>query len=280
MSTITITIRNVPATTRDELTARAATQASLPMYDFPELAQAHDQLWTKVRDRLGDLGIDAPERLTRTDDVHALWHAPELFLSQACGGPLIAELDGRVRTLGAFRYRIPSAVGACYRSQIVTREQGPNLAAASLGTAAVNSFDSLSGWTSLIRTFPSFGGRWPGRTIVTGSHAASLARLQEGSADIASIDGVTWALLRRMRPALVDGLLVAAEGPLVPCLPLIAHPSMADEVVAGVRDALMWATTTTDDRSHLDQLLIEGFVPLDLADYSAVRDLAVSRPGG
>ena len=51
----------------------AVATASLPMYDFAELTDAHDALWAAVVAAHGD-GL--PATLTHADDVHALWHAP------------------------------------------------------------------------------------------------------------------------------------------------------------------------------------------------------------
>ena len=73
-----------------------------------------------------------------------------------------------------------------------------------------------------MRAFPDLDGTWPGGVVVTGAHVDSLAALQAGTVDIAAIDAVTFALVRRFRPALPDGLVVIAEGPRIPCLPLIA----------------------------------------------------------
>ena len=170
--------------------------ASLPMYDFAELTDAHDALWAAVVEAHGD-GL--PATLTHADDVHALWHATDLAVSQACGWPLVDELDGRVRLIGAFSYDVPDAIGPRYRSRIVTRP-GPIEPAAAV--AAVNSFASLSGWLSLVGAFPEVEGSWPGDVTVTGAHVHSLAALQAGEADVAAIDGVTYAL-RRAPPAAV-----------------------------------------------------------------------------
>src|SRR4051794_14282296 len=59
--------------------------ASLPMYDFDELRAAHDTLWSAIAAQLADRSV--PLVLSHATDVHALWHAPDLVLSQACGWP-------------------------------------------------------------------------------------------------------------------------------------------------------------------------------------------------
>ena len=236
--------------------------ASLPMYDFAELTDAHDALWAAVVEAHGD-GL--PATLTHADDVHALWHATDLAVSQACGWPLVDELDGRVRLIGAFSYDVPDAVGPRYRSRIVTRP-GPIEPAAAV--AAVNSFASLSGWLSLVGAFPEVEGSWPGDVTVTGAHVHSLAALQAGEADVAAIDGVTYALLEHHRPQLLDGLVLVGEGPLIPCLPLIANIATSDEELRRLQEAFASAVDTVDP-----SLLITGFHPVGLDTYEPVRAL-------
>ncbi len=185
-------------------------------------ATAHDALWAAVSESYGS-GL--PPALVHADDVHALWHAPELSVSQACGWPLVAELDGRACTIGAFSYDV---VGASpgeprYHSRIVMRVGHTVRDEPAMLVAAVNSFESLSGWLSLVRSFPVPNGAWPGEVVETGAHVASLAALQAGTADVAAIDGVTYGLVAVWRPELLDGLVVVDDGPEIPCLPLITN---------------------------------------------------------
>src|SRR5271170_5674240 len=63
--------------------------AALPMYDYPELAKAHDALWTAVADRLTSAGLrEVPRHLTRGVSHLDIWRDPRLLLSQACEYPL------------------------------------------------------------------------------------------------------------------------------------------------------------------------------------------------
>jgi ABC-type phosphate/phosphonate transport system substrate-binding protein len=252
--------------------------ASLPMYDFDELRAAHDTLWSAIAATLGDRGV--PLVLTHAIDVHALWHAPDLVLSQACGWPLVAELDGVVRTIGTFSYDVPSARDHRYRSQIVMRADRVGQIEPAELTAAVNSFESLSGWLSLVRSFPTLDGIWPGDVLQTGAHLQSLVAVGLGHADVAAIDGVTFAIVQRHRPTLLDGIEVVGDGPLIPCLPLITSQDATDDDVAAIRAALADTVATRVGQDVLDALLITGFHPLDRSAYQSVRALAADWPGG
>jgi ABC-type phosphate/phosphonate transport system substrate-binding protein len=242
------------------------------MYDFAELRAAHDTLWSAVAATLAERSV--PLQLTHATDVHALWHAPDLVLSQACSWPLVAELDGGVHTIGTFSYDVPSARGYRYRSRVVMRaDRGGDLDPNEL-TAAVNSFESTSGWLSLVRSFPALDGIWPGKVVETGAHVESLAAVADGRADVAAIDAVTFAIVQRHRPHLLAGLEVGAVGPLIPCLPLItSHDATFDDVVA-FRGAFAAAMHGGVGRDVLDTLLITGFHPLDESAYQSVRSMA------
>lgn len=249
--------------------------ASLPMYDFVEVRAAHDALWAEV---IAAHGPGLPHDLTHAEDVHALWHDPQLAVSQACGWPLVDELDGKVRLVGAFEYDISTADGPRYRSRVVVRDgTEPN---PSESVAAVNSHASLSGWLSLVRSFPELDGAWPGGILVTGAHVDSLAALQAGTADIAAIDAVTHALVARHRPYLLDGLAIVGTGPLIPCTPLIANANTTAEELARLQEAFATAVARLD-ASHRSELLITAFHPLTLADYEPVRAMrSVWQPAG
>ncbi|MFN3646541.1 MAG: hypothetical protein ACK4S2_08505, partial [Gemmobacter sp.] len=68
-------------------------QASLPMYDRPEVQAANDRLWAGIRDRLRAAGLAAPETLVRGRwPLWDHWTAPDLVLSQTCGLPYRSRL--------------------------------------------------------------------------------------------------------------------------------------------------------------------------------------------
>ena len=88
---------------------------------------------------------------------------------------------------------------ADYRTVIVARRAAP-LSELAGRVAAVNAADSLSGWVSLLAAFRSAGAPWHGSVITTGAHVRSIDAVREGSADVASIDAVTFALLGDLHP--------------------------------------------------------------------------------
>lgn len=234
--------------------------ASFPMYDLVELRDAHAELWRSVAARLADAGLAAPEQLTHDDDVHALWHDPAMLVSQACGWPLVTELVGVADVIGAFEYDVPDADGPTYHSHLVAPAGHPLPDAAELAdvTVAVNGTDSLSGWISLVRSFPLAIDEWPGAVEITGAHVRSLDALRAGHADLACIDAVTWALLADVRPSAIEGVEIVGRAPQIPCLPIIVAASallaergvIADAIREAVADAHAAAVALRIVRFH------------------------------
>ena len=231
--------------------------ASLPMYDLTEIRPAVEILWDGIGARLRDAGMTGvPPRLTWSGDLYDdHWLHPQLLLSQSCGWPVVDRLDGEVAIVGAFTYAGVSTAQARYRSVLVTRAGDTDRPLTGRRTA-VNGLDSLSGWGSLRASVDPLG-----PVVVTGAHVRSVEAVRTGAADLACIDGVTWALLHRHRPDAVAGLAEAGRGPEIPCLPLVT--SRGDDVGALPRRRSAGARS--------EPLLIDGFVPLDEGDYQDVR---------
>ncbi len=239
--------------------------ASLPMYPLGGLRAATERLWERIARAAGSTTRLEPwER-----DAMELWTESGLDLTQTCGWPLITSLAGRVRVLGSFSYRTPDWSGDTYRSVVVGR-RGTSLSEVAGGVAAVNGPDSLSGWVSLVWAVAGPGGTWPGTVRWTGAHLRSLAEVAAGRADVASIDAVTLAYVRRHRPELAEHLAVLGAGPPVPTLPLVTRADAGDDEVERWRRALGAAV----DQRVTDELLIDGFTRREVADYLVLADLA------
>jgi ABC-type phosphate/phosphonate transport system substrate-binding protein len=240
--------------------------AVLQMYPSAALREAWDALYRRAATSVTSLVADTPPSLSWDIDARDSWVHPRLGLGQTCGWPLVTELSHRVRVIGAFAHHLDGMSSHLYRSVIISREAGPLMAFAG-SVAAINSADSLSGCISLLSAFAITSGQWPGPVLDTGGHVASIAAVREQRADIASIDALSWAYQQRIAPQSLDGLFVVGRGPLVPCLPLITRGDADDSEVAAWRSALADAMTDPGLARVRASLLIDDFVPLDLADY-------------
>ncbi len=106
--------------------------------------------------------------------------------------------------------------------------------------------------------------------MFTGSHEASLLAIASGDADMAMIDALTLAHLRRLRPELTADLHVLDHGPWIPSPAIVVPATTPDRRIDELRVAIAAAL----DHEVRQTLLLDGFVPLDRADYLPVLDLA------
>lgn len=238
--------------------------ACLPMYDWPEVADATDRLWAGIRDRLRAAGIPAPEELSRGPSLWSMWESPDLVLGQTCGMPLRTRLAGRVTLVGTPDYGLPGTPPGHYHSVFVARADDAGEVAGFLGRVfAYNGQDSQSGWAAAMNHIAP--GRFP-RTLHTGAHSESAAAVAEGRADLACIDAVSWRLIGAHRPAVAGRLRVVARTAPTPGLPLVTAPGRDPAPLAAACEAAI-AGLCAEDRSALG---ITGIVRIPLAAYLAV----------
>ncbi|KAF2689462.1 hypothetical protein K458DRAFT_413735 [Lentithecium fluviatile CBS 122367] len=165
--------------------------ASLPMYDWPEAREETDGEWNTFRDLLMNEGVEAPDRLARTNadlppmvdrtreedapfasvavtlllgdfDLMKVWNHPQLLLAQTCWGPLEHGLEREVEVVGQADYsRFEGGEREEYSSAILVRQEecgdgshGPMetlLEFLKGKRLAFNSADSMSGYLALER---------------------------------------------------------------------------------------------------------------------------------
>jgi ABC-type phosphate/phosphonate transport system substrate-binding protein len=189
----------------------------------------------------------------------------------------MTELRGSVTLIATPEYSFAGCEGASHRSFIIRRVNDPRIELGEFrgGCAALNAHDSNTGMNLFRATVAPIAGGAPffRTTLVTGSHQASVEAVAEGRADLAAIDCVTFALLERGRPELIERVAIVAESPASPCLPFIASGSLPSSTIMAVREALFAAL---DDRSLAETRgaigLAAARVPVQ-ADYEIVLAL-------
>ena len=222
--------------------------ATLPMYDQPHLQAANDALWQAIR---AALPFEAPEALTRGDDLMALWTDPELLLGHTCGLIMVRRLHDRVHYVATPDFGIEGCPPGYYSSAIVHRKGETLREGAKL---AYNEPDSQSG-------FGAAQGFGFVPTLETGAHALSLEAVTRGDADVAFIDRHTLKIV-----GMAEDLTVSRHTPPTPATPLVTARA---EWVAPLRKALPQALEALDP-SLRKALGLTGFHVLDVADYYAV----------
>ncbi|WP_068109935.1 phosphate/phosphite/phosphonate ABC transporter substrate-binding protein [Tropicimonas marinistellae] len=236
--------------------------AALPMYDHPGVRQSTDALWWAVRDRLQRAGISAPFSLSRSDDLFAQWRNPDLLLGQVCGLPFRTEFHRRVTLLGAIDYGLPDTPPGYYHSLFVVRRDDDRNRVEDFRGArlAFNEAVSHSGWATAAAAPVRF------RLLPeTGSHRESSRALNDGNADIAAIDAISWRLICA-HTSLARALKVIGRSAATPGQALItAFPEHAPALRTAIAEGI--ADLAPGDRSALG---IRGFVRIAPQAYLSV----------
>lgn len=242
--------------------------ASLGMYDSPANASALDRLWSLIREALADHGISAPAALTRGAGAWLpAWQDPGLILSQTCGYPFRTLLRGQVTLIGAADHGLPGTPPGYYHSVLIAREEDPrqNFAEFDRAPFAWNDDHSQSGWAAPWQ-FAKDQGLRLNPVFRSGGHRASAAAIRAGSADLAALDAVTWAMMKEDGSGDARGLRVIARTPSTPALPFItARGRDPSPLFYALRSAISALYAAERAQLHLMAL-----VSLDEADYWAV----------
>jgi ABC-type phosphate/phosphonate transport system substrate-binding protein len=241
--------------------------ASLGMYDFGPAMAANDRLWALIRTGLRGRGVAAPDTLTRGEGAYwPAWQSPQLILSQTCGYPFRARLQGKVAYVGTPNYGIEGCPPGHYRSVFVVRADDPRQTLADFDGApfAYNEPLSQSGWAAPQTHVAKLGIALP-PALQTGGHRLSAKAVAEGRADIAALDAVTHALMQATDPG-TPRLKVVAQTDPTPGLPCItALGQNPDPIFDAVSEAI--AALAPDDRATL---WLTGLVRIPEAAYLAV----------
>lgn len=242
--------------------------ASLGMYDHPAQHDANDRLWTAIVRDLRVQGVArVPDRLDRTQDVHATWRDPGLLFGQACGYPLVADPTLALCVLAVPVYDAPGCVGATHASVVVARVDDSRRSLADFrdGRAAINDRQSNTGMNLFRATLAPIAGdgAFFETVIETGSHRASIVAIGTGEADIAAIDCVTYAAIARFEPVLTSALRIVARSPASPTLPFVTAHATDVETVAALRRALDTAMADPHLAEVRATLFLAGVMPAD-----------------
>lgn len=246
---------------------------ALPMYNVsPMLRDGYEALATAL---LAQADVDRDAVLVRDVPLPGFWTRPDLLLSQTCGYPYLRALQDQVVLLATPCYDVPGCHGSDYASAIVVRADGAiaTLADARGRVAAVNDEHSNSGMNLLRHAVAPLArdGRFFRAVRMSGSHAASVAMVRAGAADIAAIDCVTWAGLCDADPAAVAGLAVLGYTAAAPGLPLIASRFVPERWQARLRQALLAPGPAL--LAAMAPLRIGRFRYCDVSAYARIDDL-------
>lgn len=242
--------------------------AELLMYVAPAAVQQANQAWlTRIFQRL-NLNRRNADHL----DLHGLWLAPELLVTQTCGYPLMTQLRGKVRVIGRPRYELAHSSQGEHCSLLLTRYDNPRTQLADFydSRGVINGHDSNSGMNLLRERLAPLhrDGRFFASVGISGAHRESLRWLREGHADLAAIDSVTHDYLARFAAEEVAGLRIVTHSAPSPTLPYIGPLHLSDEQAAQIREVMNQALR---DLPHVVETLgIRSVLPASEDDYQVL----------
>jgi len=263
------------------------------MYDWPEVADDVDRLWSAIRAAAHEAGVSVPDRLTRTESLVELWSDPSMILGQVCSLNPVRDGLGETEVIGTIVYEpspgLPDAESGTYYSVLVARaddDRCADLGADGVGSGAANGSirrftgasvaangtDSQSGYWSLghfVRDQLTDGPIFE-NMVFTGAHRESVRAVADGRADIAAIDVHSWRLATEYEPASSDLNVIGTTTPTpgVVCVvswELKQHHAALDAALAAALDSI--AGTDTAARLH-----ISGYRSRRLEEFRVVAD--------
>lgn len=244
--------------------------ANLMMYQRPQLTDAHDRYWALIRKNLTDAGIDSPETLSQDAEEFYVWNHPDLVLSQTCGMPYRTWLHEKVQLVGTPDFGVRDSPAGYYRSALVVRadDSRTEIAAFKDAVFAYNQTFSQSGYGAPYwHMKPS--GFWFENRLQTDQHLKSAKAVVAGTADIASLDAVTWRNIEIFEPFARELRVLEWTAP-TPGLPLItAMGNDADGIFRAVKHAV--DELDKEDKSLLG---LKGIVKIAKAEYLKIPNPA------
>ncbi|MGH6927121.1 MAG: phosphate/phosphite/phosphonate ABC transporter substrate-binding protein, partial [Dongiaceae bacterium] len=252
--------------------------AELPMYDLPDLRSSTDAWWAGIARALRRAGIEeVPDQLTR--DRSAEGQHDLLLLSQVCGSNMVGEGRNRLTYVATPCYTAPGCNGPLYRSVIVVPATCPARTIEDLrgSRCAINGYRSHSGCNALRATFAPLaqGGRFFSSVTVSGGHALSLALMASGQVDVAAIDCITYALLVRCRPHVLEDTRMIAQTVAAPVGPYVTRIGASADLIARMRSGLAQAMDDPDLATARADLLLRGIEILSVDDYAPIARIEV-----
>jgi len=263
------------------MVAPPALLASLPMYDLPELRAATDDWWRGLARAFHREGLrDVPVRLSRGDAFGAEWRDLQLLFSQCCGMDFVTQGRDHLRLLATPVYAVPDCQGPLYCSLLMVRTDDPAQTLADLyqRRVAVNMPGSHSGYNVLRYMIAPLAERrsFFSQVVVSGSHAASLTKIQNGAADCAAVDCVSFALLQQHRATAVQGLRILCRSPLAPGLPYVCQRRFDGNTLLRLRNGLFAALIAPELAAARTALLLQDAVVLEPEDYQCIKNMKLS----
>ncbi len=251
--------------------------ASMPMYEMPEVRKALDALWVGLARYFKREGIaDVPAHIVHDRPLAELWADPELWFSQCCGYDLVNRYAGKLQPIVTPHYAAPECEGRDYASVVIVGDacKATDVLEMPGAVCVINGRESHSGMSALraLVAPANHAGRFFSRVKVSGTHAASLAMIKSGEADVAAIDCVTYALFRRYRPEALNGTHKLGRTYRAPGIPYVTRSNSERDTVERTQTAIFRSFADPNLAAARDTLLLKDIEITTTLDYSPITE--------
>ena len=246
------------------------------MYAFTDELRA---AWQSLFDAflLNYSPAQAVEPAIQFETDFALLRDPRLLIGHTCGYPLMRFLRNDVAPICVPVFDVPGSEGKFYSSQIIVPADSniQTLAGCKDKIAAINGRDSNSGMNVFRHAVSALSEGKPffSSVIESGSHYQSLVAVAKNQAQVATIDCVSFALIKDQWPELVEQVRVVGFTEPTCGLPFVVPVNEfdsinIDELINILNIALSKLTDT--NRRHLH---LQGFERVTFSDYESIMAL-------
>ncbi len=247
-------------------------QASLPMYNLPEMQAENAAFWQAIRTEAGRLGLtDLPPALDFARKPVPAEIGADTVFTQVCGWPLQTIYQGQAVVLGVPVYDAAHCAGPTHAGVFVVRQKsGFGTVAELRGCHLVfNSVHSNSGMNLPRRVIAELAGGEKFFASITETHSqpSNLERVARGEADATCVDCVTYAFFARHRPALATRLRVLAATPSTPAIPFVTAAVTDPAIKAVLAEALRRVAQEAEWAQARAGLMLLDIAPPEVADY-------------
>lgn len=254
--------------------------ASFPMYNIPEIWEAQSALWKGIAYYLAREGIrEVPNELSRDQPLAKLLSDENILLSQCCGYDVVRGYRETLTTIATPVFNVSECSGYEYSSLIIVAEERPYQDVLEMrGCAAVaNGPESHSGMSALRHLVApkNINGSFFGSVVYSGGHVQSLKLIQDGRADVASIDCVTHKLLELYRPDAIAGTRILGRTFFAPAPPYVTHVKRGKDVKNRIKNALLGAFSDPNLDACRSDLLLKRISDQDDTIYEKVLDFEI-----
>lgn len=226
--------------------------ANLPMYDRPELTDAHNEFWNLIKDNLIDAGLKPPAKLAQNAGEFKCWTDTSFYFSQTCGKPYSNILHENVTLTGTPDYDLEDCPPGYYRSAYIINkfDDRENLSDHKNSLFAYNDKNSQSGYHVTKNYFTN--------EIESGSHINSVKMVAGKTAEIAAIDANSLKLMTEYDDFVKDIKIIEWSDP-TPTLPFIAFKGANQELFFNaIKNAIASLSQKSRRKLHLKDIV---FIP-------------------